>query len=109
MGLKKTSILNLAEKNGYKVEYKKYGYWDNILHINGTAIAFNVQIDTNGSTLLTCTESFPAFCTLDYIKSAIEYKASSLGYKQSYQTGTKPFGGKIWDDYSFTKQIDYMR
>lgn len=46
--MKEQSILKLAEKNGYTVEYKRYEYWDNVLHLNNTAICFNELLMNNG-------------------------------------------------------------
>ena len=60
--MKEQSILNLAEKNGYNVAYKRYEYWDNVLHLNNTAICFNELIMNNGFTITAETGKFPCFC-----------------------------------------------
>jgi hypothetical protein len=37
--MKNSNIVKKLEKLGKTVEYKKFGYWDNIAHCDGTAIA----------------------------------------------------------------------
>lgn len=90
------TIEKIAEELGMEVEYKKYSYWDNILHIGNTAICFNNTTDTNSYGIITEPENFPKFATKEYIKDQIENEEKNLGYHKSYISGNKPFGAKQW-------------
>lgn len=94
--MKEQSILNLAEKNGYNVAYKRYEYWDNVLHLNNTAICFNELIMNNGFTITAETENFPAFVTMEYIKECV------LGIIN--RRNEQKFGGKI--NYTYKEWLE---
>lgn len=95
--MKEQSILKLAEKNGYTVEYKRYKYWDNVLHLNNTAICLSVQCENNGFTIATGTENFPAFVTRSYIQECVENNYDCLGVIN--RRNEHKFGGKINHTY----------
>lgn len=84
--MKEQSILKLAEKNGYNVAYKKYEYWDNVLHLNNTAE----------------TENFPAFVTMKYIKECVENNYGCLGIIN--RRNEQKFGGKI--NYTYKEWLE---
>ena len=77
--MKKETLLRLAEKEGYNVEYKRYEYWDKVLHLNNTAICFDCSVN-NGFTIKTDAETFPVFVTKDYIKECVEKNYDCLGF-----------------------------
>lgn len=82
------TIERVAKELGKQVEYKKYKYWDYVPHIGETAIVVDVCTQNSGQTILKC-EDFSKSITKDYIKSAVEQGAESLGLK-NYQN--KGFG-----------------
>lgn len=99
--MKRQTLHKIAEELRTEIVYEKFGYWDQVAHINGTALAFYVHgVDTNTTCVCTNPELFPRFCTKNYIKSAIEDEADCLGYYKSYAYTQKPFAEKQWFQYN---------
>lgn len=95
--MKKETLLRLAEKEGYNVEYKRYEYWDKVLHLNNTAICFDCSVN-NGFAIKTDAETFPVFVTKDYIKECVEKNYDCLGFINYKNRNV--FGGKVNFKYS---------
>lgn len=96
--MKRITLMEIARNNNYKISYKKYRYWDNVLFFNDTAICFDVIAEDNIEVICRILEYFPKFVTKEYIKNAIESNAESLGvidYRNKHM-----FGGKIYFKYN---------
>lgn len=90
------TIFKIAEELGLEAEYKRYNYWDNILHIGNTAMCFSNATDMNNFGIITEPENFPKFVTKEYIKEQILAKEDNLGHHKSWVWNSKPFGTKEW-------------
>ena len=94
--MKRASIVKMAEKEGFVVDYRKYLYWD-VLFLNETAMVFN-HVMNNAQSIIQ-ENGFPKFCTLQYIKEAVLAGYPALG---TYYGG-QGFAEKKW----FTTQERY--
>ena len=87
--MKTESIIKMAEKEGFAVEYRKYLYWD-VLFLNGTAMVLN-HVMNNAQSIIQ-ENGFPKFCTLAYIKETVLAGYPALG---TYYGG-QGFAEKKW-------------
>ena len=90
-----STIYKIADELGREVEWKRYSYWNNILHIGNTAIGFFIQ--GNSMTFRHVDElDLPAWCTKEYIKRCITEGVEELGW---INLNYKPFeyGSKKWN------------
>lgn len=89
------TIYKIAEELGKEVEWKRYSYWDNILHIGNTAMAFFVQGNMLGVREIDEIDA-PAWCTKQYIKDCIVEGTEDLGW---INLNYRPFeyGSKKWN------------
>jgi len=90
-------LLKWAKKEGYKVERKRYEYWDNVLFIGETAIVIDV-IGYNSTGIISNIAEFPRFFTLAGMKIQIEIGNYSIG---TYNATYKPFRNQCkysWND-----------
>lgn len=90
------TLIKIAKELGLKTEYKKYDYWENVLHIGNTAMCFTNTTDMNSFGIITESENFPKFVTKEYIKKQVENEESNLGQHKSWIARNKPFGAKQW-------------
>jgi hypothetical protein len=95
--MKKQTILKFAKENGLKIDYKKYGYWEEILHLNDTAICFNMSLSDNSFSIISSEEQFPSFVTKQYIIDAVNSSSENLGsYQDKPPYGFSKFGFQKW-------------
>lgn len=87
--MKRESIVKMAEKEGFVVEYRNYLYWD-VLYLNSTAMVFN-HVMNNAQSIIQ-ENGFPKFCTLAYIKETVLAGYPALG---TYYGG-QGFAEKRW-------------
>lgn len=98
--MKRETLIKLANNKKWKITYKKYRYWDNVLYFNNTAICFDI-IDENIEIILRKIEYFLKFVTQEYIRNAVENNVQSLGVI-NYKNKNK-FGGKIY--FKFNEEV----
>lgn len=92
--MKETTLMKIAKDNGYNISAKKYRYWNNALFFNNTAICFDIIKEDGFETICDMSESFPKFVTKEYIQSAVESNAESLGIINL--KNKNKFGSKIY-------------
>lgn len=94
--MKLNTIYRIAEELNMNVEYKRYGYWDNVLHIGNTAIVFFVQGNNSYSIREVDEIDAPSWCTKQYVKDCIIEGTNDLGW---INLNYRPFeyGSKKWN------------
>ena len=89
------TIYKIAEELGKEVAWKRYSYWNDILHVGNTAMVFFVQ--GNMCSIREVDEiELPKWCTKQYIKDCIVEKTEDLGW---INLNYRPFeyGSKKWN------------
>ena len=89
------TVYKIAEELNMEVEYKRYGYWNDILHIGNTAMAFFVQGSMCSVREIDEIDA-PAWCTKQYVKDCIIEGTNDLGW---INLNYRPFeyGSKKWN------------
>lgn len=89
------TIYRIAEELNMEVEYKRYSYWNDILHIGNTAMVFFVQGSMCSIREVDEIEP-PKWFTKQYIKDCIIEGTEDLGW---INLNYRPFeyGSKKWN------------
>lgn len=90
--MKVESIIKKAKMRGMVVDYRRYGYYDHVLHLNGTAVCFDYTAEDGSFSIMSGPDCFPPFVTIKYILEAAENGAPNLGAYREKST----FGLKKW-------------
>ena len=97
--MKNETIIKEAEKRGLEWECRRFRYWDNVLFVGGTAMAFETygKNDCSGFGILTAYH-FPKFATIEYIFGAVARNAEYLG-SENRDWKSFDYPGK-WEKYT---------